>query len=228
MEYRGTMKELPVDLRPRERMLQVGCQALSNGELLAILLRTGSHQESALELASRILKQGNGLEFLARASLEELTQIHGVGLAKASQIKAAVELGRRLAVYKAQQAFTVNSPETAANLLMDEMRFLDKEHFKVVLLNTKNHIIAIETISVGSLNASIVHPREVFKQAITKSAAALILAHNHPSGDPTPSQEDLEVTKRLVEAGKLLGIQVLDHLIIGNGRYISFKAQGLL
>lgn len=228
MSYRLTIKELPEESRPRERMLQVGCQGLSNAELLAILLRTGNQRESALDLANRILKESQGLEFLARASLEELTRIQGIGLAKASQIKAAIELGRRLAVYRAEQTFTVNSPESAANLLMDEMRFLDREHFKAVLLNTKNNVIGIETISVGSLSASIVHPRELFKQAIIKSAAALILAHNHPSGDPTPSREDLEVTKRLVEAGDLLGIQVLDHLIIGNGRYVSLKVRGLL
>lgn len=228
MGYRLTIKELPEDLRPRERMFQVGSQGLSNAELLAILLRTGNQGESALDLANRILKEGQGLEFLARASLEELTRIQGIGIAKASQIKAAVELGRRLALYKAEQTFTINSPESAASLLMDEMRFLDREHFKVVLLNTKNNVIGINTVSVGSLSASVVHPRELFKQAILKSAAALILAHNHPSGDPTPSREDLEVTKRLVEAGDLLGIQVLDHLIIGNGRYVSLKAQGLL
>ncbi|WP_227767645.1 RadC family protein [Zhaonella formicivorans] len=228
MEYRLTIKEMPEELRPRERMLKAGPHSLSNSELLAILLRTGSRKESALDLASRILKEKEGLQFLADAALEELVGIQGVGLAKAAQIKAAVELGKRLAAYKGEQRFTVESPASAANLLMDEMRFLDREHFRAILLNTKNHVLGTETISIGSLNSSIVHPRELFKQAIKKSAAALILAHNHPSGDPTPSREDVEVTKRLLEAGKIIGIEILDHLVIGNGIYVSFKERGLI
>ncbi|MDS1029398.1 DNA repair protein RadC [Bacillota bacterium LX-D] len=226
MEYHLTIKELPDELRPRERIVQAGPEALSNTELLAILLRTGSQKQSALELANQILREAEGLSFLVTASLEELTAIPGIGVAKAAQIKAAVEIGRRLSAYRIEPKVTIQSPDTAANLLMDEMRFLDREYFKTLFLNTKNHVLGLETISIGSLNSSIVHPRELFKQAVKKSAAAIILAHNHPSGDPTPSREDIDVTKRLIEAGKIMGIEVLDHIIIGNGTYVSLKERG--
>lgn len=228
MEYRVTMKEMPEDLRPRERMLKFGPQSLSNAELLAIILSTGSQTESALDLANRILREKDGLQFLTQAVFEELLEIRGVGTAKAAQIKAALELGKRSAAFRPEQKTIIKSPDSAAGLLMDEMRFLDREHFKIVLLSTKNHVLSIETISIGSLNSSIVHPREVFKHAIRRSAAAIILAHNHPSGDPTPSHEDIEITSRLVEAGKIIGIDVLDHLVIGSNHYVSLKERGLI
>ncbi|MGB9660978.1 MAG: RadC family protein [Moorellaceae bacterium] len=222
-----TIKTMPPDLRPRERMLAVGPQALSNAELLALLLRTGTPQETALELAERLLAQPSGLRYLAEASLEELRDQKGIGLAKAAQIKAAIELGRRLSVYMADRS-VIQHPEDVARLLMEEMRYLDREHFRTVSLNTKNRVLAIDNVAVGSLNASLVHPREVFKGPVRRSAAAVILVHNHPSGDPSPSLEDIQVTRRLVEAGRLLGIEVLDHLILGDGSYLSMKEKGLL
>lgn len=226
--YRVNIKSLPQDLRPRERLAQGGPGILSNAELLAIILRTGWHQENALHLAQRLLAEPRGLRFLAEASFRELASFKGVGPAKAAQVKAAIELGRRLAQAGRTERPAIHSPLDVAALLMEEMRYLDREYFRALSLNTKNQVLAIDNISVGSLNSSIVHPREVFKRAITNSAAAVILVHNHPSGDPAPSREDIEVTKRLVQAGNLLGIGVLDHIIIGDGRYLSFKEKGLL
>jgi len=225
------IKDLPREVRPRERLLKYGAEALSDAELLALLIRTGTVAESALVLAHRVLKgdgTATGLEFVAAASIEELSKIKGIGLAKAVQIKAAVELGRRISAHCRRGDVVISSPEDVKKLLMEEMRFLDKEHFKVILLNVKNRVISVENISVGSLNSSIVHPREVFKPAIKRSSAAVILVHNHPSGDPTPSREDIEITRRLMEAGKILGIEVLDHIIFGNPNYLSFKEKGLL
>lgn len=182
-------------------------------------------------LAQRILKGDggkSGLTYVIDATVEELSKIKGIGTAKAVQIKAAVELGRRISSYRGRQQVTITSPLDVKDLLMEEMRFLEKEHFKAILLNTKNHVISIEDISIGSLNSSIVHPREVFKPAIKRSSASVILVHNHPSGDPTPSREDIEVTSRLVNAGNVLGIAVLDHVIIGNNSILSLKEQGLM
>lgn len=208
-------------------MLAFGAQALSNAELLAILLRTGNPQETALEVAQRLLSQPGGLRYLAEASLEELKGQKGIGLAKAAQIKAAIELGRRLAAFRPERP-VIKGPADAAHLLMDEMRYLDREHFRTISLNTKNRVLAIDNVAVGSLNSSYVHPREVFKGPVRRSAAAVILVHNHPSGDPAPSLEDIQVTRRLVEAGKVLGIEVLDHLILGDGSFVSMKEKGLL
>lgn len=227
-EYYPKIKELPPDLRPRERMLEAGPGSLSNAELLAILLRTGNNEESALQMAHRLLTNKGGLRFLGEAQLRELMSIKGVGLAKASQIKAAVELGRRIVALKGDSRTVVKSPGDVAALVMDEMRFLDREHFQILCLNTKNHVTARETVSIGGLDSSLVHPREVFKNPIKWSAAAIILIHNHPSGDPSPSKEDVAVTTRLVEAGRILGIGVLDHIIIGDDRYCSLKEKGLI
>ncbi len=227
-EYFPRIKELPEDLRPRERMLEAGPQALSNAELLAILLRTGTKEESALQMAHRILSIEGGLRFLGDVPLKELQSIKGIGLAKASQIKAAVELGLRIVSLKGEMRPIIKSPADVANFVMNDMRFLDREHFQVICLNTKNHITDRETVSIGGLASSLVHPREVFKNPIKKSAAAIILIHNHPSGDPTPSSEDLEVTRRLVEAGRILGIDVLDHVVIGDNRYCSLKEKGVI
>lgn len=225
------IKDIPQEERPRERLLRYGAQVLSDAELLAVLIRTGTRSESALVLAQRILKGDggkNGLTYVIDATVEELSKIKGIGTAKAVQIKAAVELGRRISSYRGRQQVTITSPLDVKDLLMEEMRFLEKEHFKAILLNTKNHVISIEDISIGSLNSSIVHPREVFKPAIKRSSASVILVHNHPSGDPTPSREDIEVTSRLVNAGNVLGIAVLDHVIIGNNSILSLKEQGLM
>jgi DNA repair protein RadC len=225
------IKDLPLEERPRERLQRYGAQVLSDAELLAVLIRTGTRAESALVLAQRILKGDGGKSGLAHvvdSSVEELSKIKGIGTAKAVQIKAAVELGRRISSYNRGQQVTITSPLDVKDLLMEEMRFLEKEHFKTILLNIKNHVISIEDISIGSLNSSIVHPREVFKPAIRRSSASIILVHNHPSGDPTPSREDIEVTTRLVDAGKILGIGVLDHIIIGNNSILSLKEKGLM
>lgn len=223
--YHLTIKDLPEDLRPRERLLSAGPQALTNGELLAILLGTGTLKETAMDLANRLLHRG-GLRFLTEATVEDLRSFKGLGLAKATQIKAAVELGRRIASTSPESRPSIGSPEDVSRLVMEEMRFLDKEHFRAIALNTKNQVLGIENISIGSLSSSIVHPRELFKALIRKSAAAVVLIHNHPSGDPTPSKEDREITRRIVEAGKLLGIEVLDHVIIGDNRYTSLKELG--
>lgn len=214
--------------RPRERLLNYGPESLSNPELLAILLRTGTKSESVLHLANRLLNQFEGLYGLKDASIEELTSIRGIGKAKAVQIIAAIELGRRINNLQFQDRYVIKSPEDGANYVMNDMRFLSQEHFVVAYLNTKNQVIHRQTIFIGSLNASIVHPREVFKEAFRRSAASIICFHNHPSGDPQPSREDIEVTKRLVECGKLLGIEVLDHLIIGDKKYVSMKEKGYM
>lgn len=224
------MKELPEDERPREKMLIHGAQALSNAELLAILLRTGTRQEPVVSLAQRILKkfEGDGLSALAAVKPQELSQVRGVGPAKAVTVMAAIELGTRLQSQAAARRPVIRSPQDAADLMMARLRYESREHFMVLLLSTKNHVIATSVISVGSLNASIVHPRELFREAICYSAAAVILIHNHPSGDPAPSQEDIVLTKKLVEAGQLLDITVLDHVIIGDNRYVSLKEKGII
>ncbi len=223
----GTIKELPVEERPRERLIRHGAAILSNAELLAILLRTGTKSESAISLAYRILIQEQGLRYLVDSDTNQLSAINGIGTAKAAQIKAAIELGKRLATFELGVDKPVKCPQDVADLLMEEMRYLKKEHMKLVLLNIKCNLISVEEVSVGSLNASIVHPREVFNPAIRKSSASIIMVHNHPSGDPTPSNEDAAITMRISEAGKLLGIELVDHIIIGDGRYISMKEKGL-
>ena len=225
--YHMSIREMSADLRPRERLLKDGVETLSEIELLAILLRTGTRSVSAMELAAIILTGFKGLRSLIDATVEELSEIKGIGLAKAAQIKAALELGKRMAMKTNKEEPIIKSPEDAVELVMEDMRYLDREYFRAMLLNTKNRVLSLETISVGTLSSSAVHPRELFKVAIKKSAAAIILIHNHPSGDPTPSREDLEVTKRLEEAGKIIGIDVLDHLIIGDNKFVSLKAKGL-
>lgn len=222
------IKDFPESERPRERFIQFGPENLSNQELIAILLRTGTKDESVLQLSNRLLKHFEGLRLLKDATLPELTQIKGIGVAKAIQILAAVELGRRIANLNYNDRYVIRSPEDAANYCMNDMRFLSQEHFVCLYLNTKNQVIHKQTIFIGSLNSSIVHPREVFKEALRRSAASFICLHNHPSGDPTPSREDIEVTKRLEQSGKIIGIELLDHIIIGENKYVSLKEKGYL
>lgn len=222
------LREVPMEERPRERMLQYGAGALSHAELLAIILRTGTVSESAVRLASRILSESGGLRSLVDMSKDQLTQIKGIGDAKALQILAGIELGRRIAKSTFSERITIRSPKDIANLMSEELRYLQKEHFVCLFLNTKNHVLAQETLSMGSLNASIVHPREVFRAAIKRSSASIVCVHNHPSGDPTPSPEDIQLTHRLVEAGTIIGIEVLDHVIIGDQRFISLKEEGFM
>lgn len=222
------IRDFPVEERPRERLVNHGAVSLSNHELLAILLRTGTKSESALQLANRLLTQFGGLLWLKEAALEEVMSLKGIGKAKAVQIAAAVELGRRISNLSYDDRYVIRSPEDGANFVMNDMRFLTQEHFVCLYLNTKNQVLHRQTIFIGSLNASIVHPREVFKEAFRRSAASIICFHNHPSGDPSPSREDIEVTKRLVECGKIMGIEVLDHLIIGDNKYVSMKEKGFM
>ncbi|AET70598.1 DNA repair protein radc [Desulfosporosinus orientis DSM 765] len=227
MNYRR-LKDLPEELLPRERLCQLGPEALSNSEVLAILLRTGLKGENVLSLAERILASVGGLSGLGKLTVHDLAQIHGLGKAKSAELKAALELGRRSVSVDPMSRPVVNSPQDVAHIVMEEMRYLDREHFRVLSLSTKNHVLGITSISIGSLNSSIVHPRECFKEAIRRNSNAIILLHNHPSGDPTPSQEDVEVTRRLAEGGKILGIEVIDHVIIGDNRYISLKERGII
>lgn len=227
MEYRR-LKDLHEDLLPRERLFQFGPEMLSNKEILAILLRTGLKGENVLDLAERLLMEAGGLAGLARMDVHDLTQLHGLGMAKASELKAALELGRRSVSADPTTRPVINSPQDIAHLVMEEMRYLDREHFRIVSLSTKNHVLGISSISIGSLNSSLVHPRECFKEAIRRNSNAIILLHNHPSGDPTPSREDIDVTRRLADGGQILGIEVLDHVIIGDNRYISLKERGIL
>lgn len=212
--------------RPRERLLRQGAMSLSNQELLAILLRTGTKEESVLALANRVLSTFERLHHLKHATIEEMIAIKGIGEVKAIQILAAIELGRRLSQKQNDDKFTVRSPQDAAAYLMPDMTSLSQEHFVVLFLNVKNQIMHKQTIFIGSLNASIVHPREIFREAVKRSAASIICAHNHPSGIPTPSPEDIEVTKRIQEAGYIIGIELLDHIIIGDHQFISLKEKG--
>lgn len=229
MEQTISIKELPKDERPREKLIQYGVDSLSNSELLAILLRSGTKQMSAIEVSSRLLAlDSEGICYLADSTVEELSQVRGVGVAKSCQILAAIELGKRIATRPKQKKINIASPQEVSNLFIEKMRYYKKEFFKVLLLNTKNEIIMIDEVSIGNLNSAIVHPREVFKNAIRKSASSIILVHNHPSGNPKPSSEDVEITKRLIESGRILGIEVLDHLIIGDGDYFSLKQNAMI
>lgn len=221
------MKELPETERPREKMLEKGVWALSNAELLAILLRTGVKNLPVNRLAEQLLAKYQ-LTGLGSISPQELSKTTGIGLVKAVTVIAGIELGRRLSGKNPEERPVIRTPRDAADLMMAELRYQNKEHFMALLLSTKNHVIARAIISVGTLNASVVHPRELFREAISHSAAAVILVHNHPSGDPSPSQEDISLTRQLVEAGNLLAISVLDHVIIGDGKYVSFKEKGII
>ncbi|MGP4061565.1 RadC family protein [Halobacillus sp. H74] len=222
------IKDVPREDRPRERLLDLGATHLSNQELLAILLGSGTKQESVMELANRLLVHFEGIVLLKDATIEELTAIRGIGVAKAVLIMSAIEMGKRMQKMKPVERYMIRSPEDGADFVMEEMRGLKQEHFICLFLNTKNQVLHRQTIFIGSLNASIVHPREVFKEAVKRSAASIICAHNHPSGDPTPSQEDIQVTRRLKECGKMIGIELLDHLVIGDRKFISLKEKGYL
>jgi DNA repair protein RadC len=227
VEYNLTIKELPLAERPRERLLYAGAAALSTTELMAIILRTGVGGQSALSVSQRLLVRFDGLTGVARASATELVAERGVGQAKVAQLKAAFELGRRLLVASPTERPQVRSPADAAQLLMAEMSLLEQEHLRLVLLDTKNYVLSIPTVYVGSLNTSLVRIGELFRYALKENCAALIVAHNHPSGDPTPSPEDVIMTGKIVEGGQLLDIEVLDHLVIGQGRFVSLKERGL-
>ena len=220
------IKDIIKEERPRETLLKKGETYLSDSELLAILINNGTRDKSAITLAREIIETSDGIRNLSNITVEELSKIKGIGLAKACRIISALVLGRRVSVASEMQKFKISSPQDIGNVYMEELRYKKKEIFRVVLLNTKNVIIGSKDISEGSLNASIVHPREVFLEAIKKSANKMILMHNHPSGDPTPSSEDINITKRLISAGQIVGIEILDHVIIGDGSFYSFKENG--
>lgn len=213
--------------RPRERLASLGPQALTNAELMAILLRVGVTGENAVQVGQRLLQAFNGLGGLHRAPFEELCNQHGIGEAKAAQIKAAIELGRRLALESPEERPVINSPADAAALVQYEMAALEQEHLRVMLLDTRNHVLDLVEVYKGSVNSSQVRVGEIFKVAVRRNATALIVVHNHPSGDPTPSPDDVAVTRAIVQAGKLLDVDVLDHLVIGQGRWVSLKERGL-
>lgn len=221
------MKELPENERPREKMLQRGVQALSEAELLAILLRTGIKNIPVKTLAEELIAK-YGLAGLGGLSPQDLSQARGIGEVKAVTVLAGIELGRRLSVKSPERRAIIRSPQDVADLLMPHLRYEHKEYFMALLLSTKNHVLAQPVISVGTLDASLVHPRELFREAITYSAASVILVHNHPSGDPQPSKEDIALSQNLVQAGKVLSISVIDHVIIGDGKYVSLKEKGIL
>lgn len=223
--YRIT--DLAVSERPRERLASHGANHLSTAELLAILLRVGVQGENALQLGQRLLQTFGGISGLHRASFAELSAQRGLGPAKAAQLKAAMELGNRLRLESPEERPAIHSPTDAAALLNYEMGALEQEELRAVLLDTRNRVLSIESIYRGSLNSSQIRIGEIFKAAIRRNAAALIIAHNHPSGDPTPSPDDVAVTRAIVQAGKLLDIEVLDHLVLGAQKFVSLKERGL-
>jgi len=227
VEYRPTIRQLPACERPRERLRDHGAAALSNSELLAIILRTGTRSENVLALATTALARFNGLPGLARASFGELCSQHGMGEAKAAQVKAALELGLRLVSAQPEERATVRSPQDVGNLLLAEMGLLEQEHLRVLLLNSKNQVLAMPEVYKGSVNTAQVRISELFRDAIREGCPALIVVHNHPSGDPSPSRDDVDLTSQLIEAGKLLNIDVLDHIIIARQGLVSLRDKGL-
>ena len=222
-----TIQDMTLEERPREKMILNVTGSLTDAELLAILIRTGTKQFNAIQLGKAIIEKADNIRYLQNITIEELESINGIGKTKAVQIKAALELGNRIASYKPAK-YKIKNPWDIYKYYMESLRYQYKEIFKVVLLNTKNEIITDVDISMGTLNSSLVHPREVFREAIIRSSNKIILLHNHPSGNAEPSKEDKSVTNRLKECGELIGIEVIDHIIIGDGIYFSFKENMLI
>jgi len=223
LDYHATVRELPSNERPRERLQHFGAGALALAELLAIILRTGSRGDNALELANKLLTKYGGLAGLVRADFRELCAEHGMGEAKSAQVKAALELGRRLALVQMDERYKISSPQDAANLVMMDMAYLDIEQISVLLLDTRGQLVEKVSLYQGTANSSVLRAAEVFRPAILRKCPGLILCHNHPSGDPQPSPEDIEATRQLVEAGRILDIELVDHIIIGHQRFVSLK-----
>lgn len=223
-----TIKSLPEADRPRERFLKLGPEAISDSELIAIILGTGTKQSSALDLANSILSNYVSIFNLLQATISELCEIPGIGYAKSIKLKAAFELANRCMAREQLTMDKITSPEDIFRLMNFRLKTETREHFLAVMLNTKSYLLKIDLISIGSLNATIVHPREVFNRAIRASACGVILVHNHPSGDPEPSQDDIKLTNRLVAAGDLLGIPIMDHVIIGHQKFYSFSRENHL
>lgn len=226
-----TVRDLPPQERPRERMKRYGADKLSSQELLALVIGRGVPGRSVVTIAQELLTKFGSVRAIGEASLEELSAIRGIGSAKATQLKAVFELAKRQDLEQDLGTYTVSNPASVVHLIRASIQDKYKEHFKLILLNTRNQTVSISqiaTVSVGTLSSSLVHPREVFKEAIARSASSIIVAHNHPSGDPEPSEEDLRITKRLVEAGRVIGIEILDHIIVAANSYMSFRERGLL
>jgi len=227
IEYRPRIKEMPSGERPRERLMNYGAGALSNAELLAIILRSGMKGQNVLELAQALLAKFGGLGGLARASTAQLADVKGIGDTKTTQVKAALELGKRLSLTMPEDSPQIKSPQDVANLFMAEMTFLEQEHLRVLLLDAKSRVLTTHSVYVGKLDGVDIRIADVFREAVRRGSAALVVVHNHPSGDPTPSAEDVRVTKQMKQAGDMLGIDVLDHVIIGGNRYVSLKERSL-
>ncbi|ERJ12785.1 RadC family protein [Haloplasma contractile] len=225
MIHYDLVRDMPLNERPREKFELKGPKQLNNQDLLAILIRTGTKEYSALNLAYEILKKFKTLDKLKICTIDQLTEIKGIGRAKAIQILAAIEIGYRINATELERGLQIKSPSDCAKFLMDEVKNLEQEHFIGIYLDTKNKVLAKKTIFIGSLNRAICSPREVFKEALRHGCASIIVAHNHPSGDPTPSKEDIRVTQRLIDVGDLMGIEVLDHLVVGSQGYISLREE---
>lgn len=228
MKKSFTIRDWPASARPRERLQRLGSESLSDIELLAVIMGRGVHKEPVMSIAERLFKEFDSLKAITNASVEELSRVKGIGLAKATQIKAALELGRRVDSQFDTKGQTIKTPADVEKLIKGRLKDKKKEYFVAILLDSRNHLIRTADISIGSLNASVVHPREVFKEAISASTAAVIFAHNHPSGDPTPSDDDIRLTKRLIETGKIVDIEVLDHIIISEQDCLSMKEEKLI
>ncbi|MCK5762061.1 MAG: DNA repair protein RadC [Candidatus Izimaplasma sp.] len=222
------IKEIPVNERPRERFLKYPATTIANHELIAIILRTGSKQESVLELSKRVLYKYDSLKELSNAPIKDLMKIRGIGTSKAIELLAAFELGKRVLKENFISQVQLHSPESIYLYLKDDMEMKNQEHFIALYLNTKGELVKKETLFIGSLNSSLIHPRELFKHAVLNSAASIIVSHNHPSGDPTPSVQDIEITKMLHKNSIMMDIELLDHIIIGKDRYYSFKEKGII
>lgn len=223
-----TVRDLPKPERPRERLIKFGSEALSAQELLALVIGRGIPKKSVMNISQELLAKFGNIRSISQASIEALAEIKGIGLAKAAQIKATFELGRRQELEPELKDYDIKNPQSIVKAIRSSIKDKAKEHFKLILLDNRNKIISISTISIGTLNASLVHPREIFKEAIIHNSASVVLAHNHPSGDPEPSEEDMKITERLVESGKILGIEVIDHIIIGKTNFASFKERELI
>jgi DNA repair protein RadC len=228
VQYSSAMREMPPEERPRERLKRLGAEALRDAELVAVILRTGTREAGVVALAERVLKEFGGLRPLSRAAVDEIRRIPGMGEVKAIELKAALELGKRLAEFNERERPRIRSSEDVSRLLMIRFKDCEAEQFKCLLLNTKNEVLRTVEVSSGGLDATMALPRDVFRQAVREGATGVIVAHNHPSGDPEPSREDIALTKRLVEAAAVLGIRLLDHVVFGDGRFVSLKDRNLL
>lgn len=226
--YSSAVREMPQEDRPRERLARLGPEALRDAELIAVLFRTGTRELGAVALAECVVRHFGDLRALARASIEELQQVKGLGSVKAIEIKAALELGMRLAAHTDRDRVKIRSAQDVADLLMVRFKHCETEQFKCLLMNTKHEVLKIVEVSQGGLDGTTAMPRDVFRQAVREGAGAAIVCHNHPSGDPEPSRDDLLLTQRLLQAGEVLGVSLLDHVIFGDDRYVSLKERNLM